>query len=234
MNKPMTGRVYSLCGHQSRKQAGRGALKAAPDRAPPGSLARRFDGSRHGGVGLALQPRLISPQKDDGRDDHPDPDDGEHQIDAPGKSQQLLAEPVGAHTVKRRPDDAARSVEDEEEAPVHAVDTGQKRGKDAQYGNESPEEHHLGPVLVEQVLAKPEPILLQPDVATVPSQQSVAAGSADQVADVVPDDRARRRGHDDPEDREPTRRSGVNRGGDQHRLTRNRYADALDADEDEQ
>ena len=116
---------------------------------------------------------------------------------------------------------------------MHLVDPGEEGRKDAQHGNEAPEEHHLGPVLVEQVLAKPKPVLLQPDVAPVAFQQPVAAGSADHVADVVPDDRARRRGNDDPEDREPAGRPRVNRGGDQHRLPRNRNADTFDAHEDE-
>ena len=116
---------------------------------------------------------------------------------------------------------------------MHVVDPGEEGREDAQHGDEAPEEHHLGPVFVEQILAKAKPILFQPDVASVAFHEPVAAGSADQVADVVPHDRARRRGNDHPEDREPPGRPRVNRGGDQHRLSRNRNADTLDADEDE-
>src|SRR6266702_3473949 len=262
MNKPLTGRVYSMCDHESRRQAGEGALEAAPGRRlcqsarrfhgpsrrvqplhvawqavrdgpPRGWLARRIERYAQCRVGFALEARFISAQKHDRRDDHRDPDDRKGQIDGPGKTQELLAEQVGGNTVERRPDDAARRIEEEEAAPAHAVDPGEEGRKDAQYRNKPPEEHHLGPVLVEQVLAKPKPVLLQPDVASVVFHQPVAAGSADQVADVVPDDRARRRSNDDPKDRETARRPGVNRGGNQHRLYRNWNADTLDADEDE-
>ena len=116
---------------------------------------------------------------------------------------------------------------------MHVIDAGEEGSKDPQHGNETPEEHHLRPVPVEEILAKAQPVLLEPNVASVPFHQPVATRAADPVSDVVPQDRARRRGDDDPEDREPPRRAGIDGGGDQHGLARHRDADALDADEDE-
>src|SRR5207247_7554717 len=121
------------------------AVSAGP---PSGWLPPRVSRLRQCRAGSAREALLISQQKHDRRDDHRDPDDRKGQIDGPGKTQELLAEQVGGNTVERRPDDAARRIEEEEAAPAHAVDPGEEGRKDAQYRNKPPEEHHLGPVLV--------------------------------------------------------------------------------------
>src|SRR5207245_3695410 len=161
-------------------------------RAPPAPLARRFQRSEHGPVGFSLQPGLVAPQEDDHQDDHRDADDRQREIHPTGELQQLFPEEKGGHAVDRRPDDTARRIEDQEPAPVHSVDTRQEGGEDAQNRYESPKEHHLRAVLIEEVLTEAQPILLETDVAAISFDQPIATGATDPVADVVAHDGARR------------------------------------------
>src|SRR5256885_14579821 len=60
MNKPLTRRVYSLCGHESRRQAGEGVMEAARGRRF-GQPARRFHGPSR-----PVQPLHVAGQADPG------------------------------------------------------------------------------------------------------------------------------------------------------------------------
>src|SRR5579859_694883 len=71
------------------------------------------------------------------------------------------------------------------------------------------------------------------DESAEASKQTISALSPDEIAEVVAEDRARRRRHDNHEDIEVMRASGIDRGCQQHGLARKRDARALDGDEDQ-
>ncbi len=99
-------------------------------------------------------------------------------------------EVVEANSDDGRPEDAAGGVEDEEAAPVHLHRAGQEGGLGAKDRDEAAEEDDLAAVAIEQVAADLQPVLIDADVVAVAAQQPVAAGAADQVADVVADGRS--------------------------------------------
>jgi len=78
---------------------------------------------------------------------------------------------IGAEAKKRRPTDSACGVEEKEAPPRHVVGAGQQGGERPEYRDEAAEEDHGGPITREQILTKPETLLVDVDVAAAAPQQ---------------------------------------------------------------
>src|SRR5581483_5664456 len=110
---------------------------------------------------------------------------------------------------------------------------GEKRRVRPENRHESPEEHHLRAVPVEQIAGRLQLALVQVDLRTVPAGQRVAALVADPEPDVVADDRAGGRHQPDQPRVQVVGLAGIDRGHDQRGLGGQRYADALGGDQAE-
>jgi len=143
------------------------------------------------------------------------------------------AEQVGRQTDRGGPRDAAQGVPEGEGQPMHAVDAGKPGRREADAHHPPGEEHRLRSVLGEERLAVPQhrtPVLLQRARAF---QQAPAAGAADQVPDVVADDRPRDRDRDDERDVELAV-VGEHAARDERRLARHGHAGRLRGGEGEE
>ena len=100
-----------------------------------------------------------------------------------------VAEEVGEQADRGRPGDAAERVPEDERAPVHARGARQPGGPHAQAEHEAPEEHGLGAVALEERLADVQDLQALAVKAPGTLEQPAPALAADQIADVVADDR---------------------------------------------
>jgi MFS family permease len=152
---------------------------------------------RVGGLGQRGEPaRLAADQHYHGHD-RDDRDADEDPVDDARGLLQRVPGQVGSKGIDRGPQDPARGVGGQEPPPAHLAGSGEERRVGAQHGHEPAEEHHLGAMAVEQVTGDLQLLLVQPDLGPVAAGQPVAALVADPVADVVPDDRGRRRHQED-------------------------------------
>src|SRR5579864_3533506 len=109
-----------------------------------------------------------------------------------------LAAVVGDEPDERRPADAAGGVPEQESRPVHSPEPRDPRCGVAEHRDEAAEEDRLAPVLPHQLLGTREDplrVLLQPAPAL--EERAAPPAADDPVAEVVPDDRGRRRDGDD-------------------------------------
>ena len=107
-----------------------------------------------------------------------------------------FAEEVGEQADAGGPADAAERVPEEERAPAHRRRARDPGGPRAQTEHEAAEEHRLGAVPFEEGLAGGEhlpPLALEAPGAL---EQPATAATTDLVAEVVADDRGKRRHRD--------------------------------------
>src|SRR6185503_15410191 len=97
-----------------------------------------------------------------------------------------------------RPADPPERVEDGEPAPLHVAGARHPGGRHAQHREPAPEEHRLAAVAAEVHLASLDGAPHAMGEAPGPGDDAAEEMAADQVADVVADDRAG--GGDDPDE----------------------------------
>ena len=135
---------------------------------------------------------------------------------------------VGDEPDRRRPADAAGGVPEEEPPPRHPRDARRPGGREAQNADETAEEDHLAAVLRHQPLRLGEESVRVPAPIAGALEEAASAEPTDQrVAEVVADDRGRRRrprsprrSSSAPGRRAPRRRSVPSRPAAGSRTTR--------------
>src|SRR4051812_20084261 len=172
-------------------------------------------------------------ERDDEDDDGAQTDGAEGDVDRRAEALERLLAEVAEQPEDGRPHDPARGVPREEALPLHLRDARQERGVRAQDGDEAAEEDDFPAVPLEHIPRDLQVPLVDAELRAVANQEPVAARAADRVADVVADDRARGRRHDDALDRQVAGGAGVDRGDHEHRLARRGDAEALDRDDRE-
>ena len=189
------------------------------------------------GLGLALVEHALSPsphaEEPDGADDEQD----DHRVEPvlADRLRNRLAGPVGEQRDARCPDDPARGIPGEELPPLHVAETGEPRGGDPQDGDKASEEDRFRAVLLEEPLARRKRLLGVPAREVPPVDQRTAAEPAERVADVVSDDRSKRRDYDHREQRVlVVLRVREHRRGDQHGLAGDRDTRGLHSYEHEE
>ena len=167
---------------------------------------------------------------------HPS-DDGDHGEHHEGDGQrrgqlgQCGTGEVCGEGVGGGPDDRPRGVEGEEIGVVHPGRPGQEGGVGPQHRDEAAEEDHLAPVALEEISGDLDFRLVEAHQVAVADEQSVAALVPDPVAGRVADDGGGGGHGEDPPDVELPGVAGVDRGGHQGRLPRERHPEALQPDE---
>src|ERR1700738_4543022 len=112
----------------------------------------------------------------------------------------FLSKETSTEPEQRRPEDSAKRVHEQEMAPGHEIGPGEDSGKRAQKGHEAPEEDNLAAMPAKQVLAHLEPAFVKRDVTAIATDQAQPDRPADQVAEIVSDDRRQSGDADDGRD----------------------------------
>src|SRR6185437_1235006 len=181
---------------------------------------------------LRFETALVAPYCDERSDQQNGGNEQDHQAGSAEKVTCLPAEDKAGNAKDGRPGHATGEIEGKEPPPIHLVDAGEQRGEGTQHGDETSEKDDLAAVLEKQIHAELHLGLVEVDISAVAQHQLVAELAAEPEADVVAEDGTGRRRGDDQGDVEVVRRSGIDGGGEQHRLARKWDADALDADKE--
>src|SRR4051812_16177120 len=156
-----------------------------------------------GGSGALDDPVPPVPERQEEQgSDNEEPD---HPVEAvvADRVRDRLAGDVGEHRDADGPDDAAGGVPHEEPPPRHVADAREPCGRHTQDRDETTEEDGLRAMLLEESLRRWQCLVgVAPgELPTV--DQSAAPSATEPVADVVADDRSRRRDDDHRDERPP-------------------------------
>ena len=139
-----------------------------------------------------------------------------------------VAEYIAADAEDARPDDAAGRVVKKERAPAVMVHAREQGREDAQDRDEAPEKDDLGAMAREHVLTEGKTPVIETDQGAVALDQRQPVAPADHEADIVADDRAGGRHHDDVNNIELTGHAGEDRREHERRLAGQRHARAFE------
>lgn len=203
-----------------QKQAGfSGCVSGCRERAVPGFL--------HGKLG---QPGLVFLQETP---------HGNHATnrrnsnDDPGRAGDfgdLAAQRISAQRIAACPAGAAQRIEQHEARPVHAAGPGQHGHKHPHDGNKPATEDNGAAVVVEQILPQNQTVGIEPEAWTVFLQQGQPDPAANDVADVIANNRPGHSGHGHPANGEVMRLEAIERGRDNAGLSRDWHPHALHHD----
>src|SRR5205085_11111596 len=91
---------------------------------------------------------------------------------------------------RRTPHHSTQGGEEQKAGPAHPIRPSQERGPGAQHRNKAPKEDDLAAVLHEEVLSQFQLAFIQTNIATVATQETVAAHASDYEAEVITQDSA--------------------------------------------
>src|SRR2546426_9641157 len=113
-----------------------------------------------------------------------------------------LAESVPEEPDRRRPDDRAGGVVEQERRPAQMARAREHRAKHAQPGDEARDEHGLRAVACEEPVELFEPGLRQANPPSMPLDETAPEAPSDEEPEVVAENRGGDRRDDDPRERE--------------------------------
>jgi hypothetical protein len=108
----------------------------------------------------------------------------------------VVTEEVTAQSKKRRPHNSPRSIKEQKARPGHTVRAGQERGESAEHGNEASKEDHFAAMLQKEILSQFQSALFKANVATIATEQTIAAFTPDPETDIITHDGASGRRYD--------------------------------------
>jgi hypothetical protein len=138
----------------------------------------------------------------------------------------VVASEVAGRGPRPDPEGRADRVQGQEPGEAHPGQAGDDPVGLTQPVDEAGQRDDLAAVPGEELLRPGHPVRREQHVPAEPGQQPAPAASADEPADAVARHGGRERDHRDRHDVEPAG-AGVDRGGDQHGLARDRETEAL-------